>query len=168
MKKLVFGIVLVAIATVAFASCAQLCPTDDFEVEYVGGGRSLRITNYVGDNRDVRIPPRIRGLPVTHIGEVAFQGRTLASVMIPRSVIYIEYAAFADNQLTSITIPSSVTIIWHLAFAHNQLTNITIPNSVTYIGHNAFWGNPLTTVTIPMLTQLGYYVFNPEVIIIHR
>jgi len=65
----------------------------------------------------VRIPPRIQGLPVTHIGNGAFNNKKLINVTIPNSVTHIGKGAFYYNkQLTSITIGNSVTSIGIEAF----------------------------------------------------
>ena len=59
MKKLVLGIALMVM--VAFSVPAQQnCPENHFRAEPVDGGRSVRITGYLGDNWHVRIPPTIR------------------------------------------------------------------------------------------------------------
>ena len=91
------------------------------------------ITGYTGGNWEVRIPPRIQGLPVTQIGHSAFRNRNLISVTIPNSVTSIGRGAFSNNQLTSVTIPNSVTTIEFSAFAGNQLTSITIGANVVLI-----------------------------------
>ncbi len=68
---------------------------------------------------DYEIPDTIDGYPVSEIGEKAFFGRTL----------------------TSIVIPDTVTAIGEYAFANNSaLVNIMIPASVSSIGEGAFWG----------------------------
>ena len=181
MKKLVLGIALF-IAMVTLSACtaqAQYDPESDFRVRLVltGGRESLQIVEYVGSNVDVRIPSRIDGLPVTHIGYRVFSGgkwtdgvfvagHQLASVTIPDSVTHIEPEAFADNQLISISIPNRVTHIGRAAFAGNQLTSVSIPNSVTYIGRHAFAENQLNRVTIPnSVTTIGGWAFRDNQLI---
>jgi hypothetical protein len=69
----------------------QYNPESDFDVESVTIvesvtlSKSVRITNYRGNTEDVRIPPHIRGLPVTHIGDKAFKEKKLTRVTIPKS-----------------------------------------------------------------------------------
>jgi hypothetical protein len=158
-SKLSRFIALVAIIGFTFAACSKKSnPESDFEAEPMDGGKSVRITKYVGDKWEVGIPSKIRKLPVTHIGERAFQEKNLTSVIIPNSVTDIGYWAFANNQLTRITIPSSVT---HLSgFDNNQLSSVTIPNNVTTIGYGAFAGNQLTSITIPnSVTSIGDQAF---------
>jgi hypothetical protein len=135
-------------------------PESDFEVELINGGKAIMITNYIGDKLDINIPPKIKNLPVTYIGNNAFEGEKsinnsatffigkITSVAIPKSVTVIGDYVFRGNQLTSVTIPNNVTSIGTGAFMLNQLTNITIPNSVTFIGGAAFVGSQLTSVTI--------------------
>ena len=172
MKKIVFGITVLMVLAV-FAACAQQAdPESDFRTEVVEGGGSVRIVEYLGSNTDVRIPSRIGGLPVTHIGLAAFRRgefvdgvfiaeHQLTSVVIPDSVTVIGTSAFWGNQLTSVTIPNSVTSIGQSAFARNNLTNITIPNSVTVIEGAAFFDNQLSSVTIGnSVTSIGDLVFS--------
>ena len=61
---------------------------------------------------------------VTTIGNVAFGGNDLTSVIIPDSVTTMGNNAFADNALTSVIIPDSVTAIGDSAFAYNALTSV--------------------------------------------
>ena len=145
-RKTVLAIVLMALAVV-YACAQQYDPESDFKAEPVDGGKSVRIIDYLGDKREVKIPPRIRRLPVTHIGN-AFHGKNITSVIIPDSITSIGNGAFNYNQLTSVTIPNRVTSIDNFAFANNQLTSVIIPNSIKSIGENAFFNNQLSSVNI--------------------
>jgi hypothetical protein len=178
-RKWVWGVALMVMAIIS--ACAQKYdPEEDFSTEPVDGDESVRITEYVGDKWTVRIPPRIQGLPVTHIGFGAFENKQLTSVTIPNSVTTIESLAFSwnrltsvtipdsvtslsgfdDNQLTSVTIPNSVTTIRGWTFQDNQLTSVIIPDSVTTIGGCAFIRNQLTSVIIPnSVTSIGRFSF---------
>jgi hypothetical protein len=138
--KLFEIIALVAIIGFNFASCNKggsasggrvpSNPESDFKAEPIDGGKSVGITDYVGDKWEVGIPSKIRDLPVTHIGSIAFRGKNLTKVTIPNSVTTIEWGAFDGNQLTSITIGNSVTGIESEAFYQNQLTSVTIGANV--------------------------------------
>ncbi|MCL2600681.1 MAG: leucine-rich repeat domain-containing protein, partial [Treponema sp.] len=133
MKKLVFGVAIMALVT--FSACAQQhCPEGDFIVETLHCGTSVRIVGYRATNSVINIPPRIRNLVVAEIGELAFENRNLTGVTIPGSVIRIGDSAFAGNQLTSATISSGVAWIGRAAFDGNQLTSITIPTGVRSMG----------------------------------
>ncbi|MCL2442698.1 MAG: leucine-rich repeat domain-containing protein [Treponema sp.] len=134
----------------AFSIFAQQAdPESDFAVELIDNGRAVRITGYNGNRTAVNIPPRIRNLPVTEIGERAFVGNSLTSVTIPNSVTSIGNHAFATNRLTSVTIGNGVRTIGNNAFWRNQLTSVTIPNNATSIGVAAFASNRLTSVVLP-------------------
>lgn len=88
---------------------------------------------------------------VLSIGECAFAGRNITSVVIANSVTTIKWRAFNDcESLVSITLPNSVTTIEEDAFSCcESLSSVVIPNSVTYIGEYAFNKCPLTSVNIP-------------------
>jgi hypothetical protein len=134
----------------------------------VANGR-VTITGYTGTAKDVQIPERINGLPVTAIGNRAFAANELKSVTIPNSVTSIGAGAFFENRLSSITIPNSVTSIEQNAFGFNELKSVTLPNSVTTIGPTAFAYNELTSVTIPnSVTTIGERAFDEGVEIIRK
>ena len=148
---------------------------------------NIIIYGYTGSGGSVTIPSTINNLPVTSIGNHAFNDcgsltsvtignrvtsigddafwgcDSLTSVTIPNSVTSIGWGAFTNcTSLTSVTIPNSVTSIDRSAFnGCSSLTSVTIGNSVTSIGKYAFYGcTSLTSVVIPdSVTSIGEYAF---------
>ncbi len=117
------------------------------------------------EDTDIVIPSKYNGLPVTSIGESAFQDcGSLTSITIPGSVTSIGNGAFSRcTSLKSITIPDSVTDIGAYAFlVCISLTSITIPGSVTSIGGYAFLNcRDLVSVTIPdSVTRIMWGTFS--------
>jgi serine/threonine protein kinase len=114
---------------------------------------AITITKYTGSGGAVTIPSTIGGLPVTSIGDNAFEKSTgLTSVSFPNSVTSIGGGAFARcSGLTSLSLPNSITSMGYGAFTQCPgLTNVTIPQGVTCIGLWAFSSCPgLTRVSIP-------------------
>lgn len=104
-------------------------------------GTAVTITDCDTTATEIEIPSKINGLPVTIIGDRAFENcQNLINVAIPNSVTQICWCAFRScNNLTSITIPNSVMNIGDLAFSHCiKLINIKIPDNI-YIGYHAFY-----------------------------
>ena len=110
MKKTIITLTLLAgIALNLFAQ--QYDPESDFEIytSIARRGKSIKITKYAGSKQTVNIPPTIQGLPVTGIGEIAFRGKNITSVTIPKSVIGIGYSAFMSADLGSVTFEGAIT-----------------------------------------------------------
>ena len=103
--------------------------------------------------KEVVIPEEIRGIPVIHIGEDAFQGKGLKKVIIPDSVITIGKYAFYWNEITSVKLSNNLKIIEEGTFYFNQITTLIIPNSVTTIGDDAFYFNQIKDLTIQKVLQ---------------
>ena len=103
---------------------------NDFEFKIIDGGTAIKITKYTGSNSDVRIPPRIRYLPVTVIGDEAFGDKSLVSGF---PLLYPIDDGTPKNYLTGVTIPDTVILIGEGAFKDNLLTGVIIPNGVVHI-----------------------------------
>ena len=79
--------------------------------------------------------------PVRRIADNAFNGfKQLASVTLPKSLVYIGEQAFRDCQsLTTITIPENVTEISYGTFMYcGKLTEVILHDKVEKIGSQAF------------------------------
>ena len=153
--------------------------TDYTQFSYTISNGEVKITGYKGENTVIKIPSKIKGYPVTSIGDYAFIGcKRLTSITIPDSVTSIGRSAFSGcTNLETITIPKNAkfdshggtfnncTSLKNVKFSSemekipdylfykssnlNSLT-ITIPDSVTSIGRYAFNGcTGLTSITIP-------------------
>lgn len=137
---------------------------DEYEMTFFSVSSDGVLTGYSGSGGDVVIPSVINDQLVTAIGESAFWGYNITSIIIPNSVTSIGYAAFSEcTVLTNVVIPNTVTSIGGGAFQNcTSLTSITIPNSVSTIGAYAFYGCfSLTDITIPdSVTSIGVGPFS--------
>lgn len=133
-------------------------PAEDFT--YTSNGFSITITGHTRGSGSLVIPATINGLPVTAIGELAFQNRpALTGITIPNGVIYIgDFAFDGCINLTSVTLPSGITHLGNNAFYDcGKLANVVIPDSVTWLGSSVFAScASLTGITIPAgVTSIG-------------
>jgi len=128
MKNKKTALWLAVIVTAIIPACTQKHDIEkDFKAKPIDRGKGVEIIAYVGEKWQVRIPPRIQNIPVTHIGERAFQKKELISVTIPDGVTSIGEGAFSNTGLTSITIPKNVTNIGEDVFAGcGDLTAINV------------------------------------------
>ena len=84
---------------------------------YIIENGKATICSYTGQAQNVVIPREIVGYPVGSIGDNAFQGAPVTSVLVPDTVTEIGWFAFADcPSLTAVTLPASVTAIGYGAF----------------------------------------------------
>lgn len=180
MKKKILSIMLTLSMLAMFMPCIASAEgygnkgtPYDGHMYYEVNGSSVTISdynsaNYYDGTRDKRteivIPDEIDGLPVTSIGDYAFDGCDgITSVTIPNSVTSIGKEAFMIcRHLTNVTIPDSVTSIGESAFhGCEDLKSVTIPDSVTNIGNYAFAGCwALETVTLSHnITNISEHMF---------
>ena len=116
------------------------------------------LTSYRGIERDVVIPQGI-----TAIGEGAFRGRPVISVVIPDTVVSIGGNAFETcRSLEAVAIPESVMEIGTAAFARCiSLRSIQLPESLQQISSRLFsFCARLEQVALPEgLAGIGDYAF---------
>ncbi|GHU56322.1 hypothetical protein FACS1894132_13620 [Clostridia bacterium] len=110
--------------------------------EYLIANSKVTITKYTNDiETELVIPDKIKGYPVTIIGEWAFSDcRNLTIIVIPDSVTIIGDSAFSQcSALKSIIIPNSVTSIGSGAFFNcYSLEDVSLPDSLIYIYSHVF------------------------------
>ena len=139
--------------------------TRNLHYQKIAGKEEYRVIGLgLAAESEIVISSTYNGLPVTEIGDYAFEMVTyITSVTIPDSVTTIGAGAFYECcGLTNLTIPNSVTTIGAGAFSKcTGLTSITIPDSVTTIENGVFRSCiNLTSVTIPdSVTTIGDYAF---------
>jgi len=153
----------------------------DFRIELVEteGRFTVTIDSYNGDSKEVVVPDNIGGIPVTVIGDMAFFGnKSLTNVILPESLVTIEYSAFDSCKnlscinlpeglieiesdafkdcasLADIKLPESLVEIESWAFQNcTSLVNVKLPQSLVSIGIGAFENcEKLSKITIPKNT----------------
>ena len=94
------------------------------------------------DDKNVVIPEYYEGKKVTSIGENAFKGANILSVVMPNSIATINKSAFEScDKLANVTLSSGLKSIGENAFwGCSGLTSITLPSKVSSIGDKAFNG----------------------------
>lgn len=139
MKRKIACLLACVLLCISFCSCGkQTSPVEDFTYEFEEG--TVKITGYVGTDREIVIPDTIEERPVTTIGEEAFQGYDLVSVTFPDTLQTIESDAFTEcTNLKSVEIPEGVTEIGSHAFEKcKELVDINLPDRLTILSNDIF------------------------------
>jgi hypothetical protein len=128
-------------------------------------GDGVIIMRYTGrKSGNIVVPDEINGLPVIGIGEGVF--REIKQVTLPASLKYIGERAFRGSPLTSIVIPEGVTDIGNEAFSNcAKLVSVALPESLKRTGHSVFKEcASLVDVTIPPGSRIahGFFGEKPE------
>lgn len=94
----------------------------------------------LGAPKDIVIPEQIGGVDVLHIGDNAFSGQQLTSIVLNSKIQTIGRNAFRNNKaLTEILLPNTVTTIGSGAFAECiGLTTMTLPDAIKVIEDSLF------------------------------
>ena len=139
--------------------CGFFIASQSSEAGFVVKDRML--VKYRGVDRDVVIPPK---LGINRIGERAFAGTQINSVVIPMGVGYIDERAFMGcSFLKSIVLPNTLISLGRRVFFNCfLLENINIPRSLVSIEDGAFYNcRSLKEVDIPdTLKSLGSRAFS--------
>lgn len=124
-------------------------PPESFAYEIKDG--YAVITDFKGKETEIIVPSRLEGVPVTQIGQYAFEASwNVTSITIPDTVTLIGEQAFLDcESLEYINIPQGVTELQRATFAGClSLTEMTIPASVTKTDEELFIACPLENLYV--------------------
>lgn len=136
-------ILFAVLCMVPVAANAQFYTNSDGIWEYNVVDNSVNIGEYKNAFAvsAVAVPAVINGLPVTSIGQNAFNPENagdLTSVTMPDSVTSIGEEAFSGSTITNVLLDNSITNLGMFAFARSDLSSIVIPGSVPSIAEYAF------------------------------
>lgn len=146
---LLFFTVAALTAVLGFSSSAKEYTSGDFK--YNVGSKNAVLLSYTGKDKAVKIPSKVKGVPVTSIADWAFDEiKTMETVSIPSTVTKIGEAAFnACSSLTKVNLPKNLKKISASAFWYcTNLKQVFIYDKVTSIGKNAFTGCDKATVYV--------------------
>ena len=85
---------------------------------------------------------------VKYIPDYAFQGCPLVSVQLPEGLLEIGNSAFYGAQFTKLDLPTTLIKIEEYAFANSSLEEICLGKGILEVGDNVFWGNTLKSISI--------------------
>lgn len=127
-------------------------------------GKSFSVSKGSATDKDIIIPSKINGLPVTALSQRAFyNGYSFTSVQIPQSVTSIGKDSFnMCVNLTRLVIPDSVQTLGSYAFSGcSELTSVVLSDKLQSLETMTFADCvKLENVNLPAsLTKIGTYVF---------
>jgi hypothetical protein len=112
-----FAVGMLAVMFIMNACGGRAAPAELFKYRVEDGG--VKIVDYTGTSRELVIPGKINGRPVTAIGDSFLQNTTSpVSVSIPNSVTAIGRAAFFNSGLQSVKLPKNLKTIDKDAFGN--------------------------------------------------
>ena len=135
-------------------------------------GTEIEITHYNGSHKFIEIPAQIAGIPVTSIGEAAFQGNSfIRTISVPFTIKTIGDYAFSNMpNLNSVWLSFGLENIGsHVFSGSNALFEINIPQGVKAIGKDIIDVSSLTNICVipgsaaeQILLDSGFQVLTPE------
>ncbi len=111
---------------------------------------------------DVVIPSQVQGKTVTEIGEYAFSGTRMKSIVLPKSITSIKTDFDFLRTIESITMQCNVTSFDKYMFENcTALKEIYLPDTLLYLPERAFSGcTSLESIHLPEnLVSVGYEAF---------
>ena len=110
LSKLLFTVLTVTslFVILAFSSSAKEYTSGNFKYDI--GSKSAVLLEYTGKNKTVKIPSKVKDVPVTEIGEWAFSdNKNLKTITIPSTVTKIGEAAFNNcSSLSKVSLPKNL------------------------------------------------------------
>ena len=173
MKKTILFVLILALAAVFTGGCFAEEMQETVQEKRTSGewkyvvleDGTAEIAGYTGGETTVAVPRELDGIPVTAIGQNAFErAEKVTEAVLPEGITTIGRRAFSlCRTLEHVTLPSTLTVIGDYAFSRcGQMTGIDFPDNLKAIGEYAFSGcSRLQEITIPDgVTELGASPFN--------
>lgn len=120
----------------------QAYNVEDFTYkESVLTGFSAQGLEKLADNKHVNLPDKnIEGQTIQSVGNRAFAGKGIETVIIPEGIESLGEGAFLVNNLRDLNLPLSMKKIDKLAFGKNEnLVAIKLNEGLEYLGQQAFF-----------------------------
>lgn len=137
---------------------AKITANPNIQIKNIGG------VTEIGENafKGLKLNSVIIGDEITKIGSHAFQNTGIKNLTLKPGIKEIGDYAFADNEISKLNIEDTLDTIGIYSFHSNNLTNITI--NAKNIGKNAFSANKLTEVILNNTVDVGNEAFidNPD------
>ncbi|MBO5772499.1 MAG: leucine-rich repeat domain-containing protein [Clostridia bacterium] len=170
MKKTLSTVLYLIIAFSSLLTCAG-CSQNDMVVYTLSNDQTHYVVSgldYDPDEKPTRlnlsIKSQIDGIPVTEIGNDAFNGENLEKITLPSTITKIgDNAFFGCKYLQRIDLPDALTHIGNQAFVGCSLIELLhVGGNVDFIGEYAFQNcTSLSSVVFEEgATTLGTYTFN--------
>ena len=114
-----------------------------------------KVDIYHGSAKDVVVPAWWDGFRITEIGQTAFGGTDVETVVLPETITYIRDNAFnAAQKLRSINFPSSLVMIGTNAFQNCiSLEEADLNEGLKEIYYHAFESSGLKRVVVPSTVE---------------
>lgn len=100
---------------------------------------------------------------VNNVGDHAFSGTKIKSIILPNSVSTLGYSCFDNcSNLTSVILSNQIKSLKGSCFSNcTSLVSITLPNNITEVGEHCFYRcTALKSITLPNnITELGQFCF---------
>lgn len=150
--------------SISITSASAVTSYDNFELEYNSTSKSYTVVNYVGNDKNVKIPEMVYGRFVTKIGSYAFaDNTTIETVEVPYLVSsFDEYSFSGCTSLKEINIPEFVSNINQFAFFNcKSLKNITMDCRIKTVNESVFQNcSSLESIKLPSTVEtIGTYAF---------
>ena len=132
------------------------------ESKFVFDENTNTITKFTGDETEVIIPEKIKGVEVKAIGKMAFKGKKIKSVTLNEGLEVIGNGAFAGiTTLEKINFPSTLKQIDDMAFVKTSLKELQLNEGLQVIGKRAFSNcSSLQKINLPnSLTKISDNAF---------
>lgn len=104
---------------------------------------------------DVIVPETIGNVKVTAIGDSAFAGANLSSIVLPYGLTTIGTNSFSRNSLAEVRIPANVTSIGNMAFLATTTSNSSLVKIINTTGRSFNWNKILNESSTSTATSIG-------------